>query len=240
MSPAAPVAWPSLHYMLTYLFSFLFPPFPSYFSPTRRENVVLEHNTASGLRKITLPSRNNEVLHESTKAFDTGSVHFLQVHEKEVIVTIATNYMGFKYNLSCDGKHVQSHLEKLGAVQQDYTFSVTAHEIKDKVVYYTVTTKSGKEGPGSGEVVGTSSKRFSEFDDLFGTLQSMFGSSHLSGSIPQLPSKGIKLTDDQLAKPFIENRMQELNTFMSNLASFPGLMDVPGILEFVGVGNSDV
>jgi hypothetical protein len=214
------------------------------------ENIVLEHNTTTGLRKVTLPSRNDEVLHQSTKSFDTGSVHFLEVHSKQVIVTIETNYLSFKYNLSCDGKRLPSHLEKLNVVQEDYSFSVTGYEIKDvgkeKVVFYTVTTKSYNKGRiegtanMSGAVVGKSSHRYSSFDDLFMRLHSMFGASHLAQSIPVLPGKGLKITTDHLSTEFIEKRKSELNDFMVGIASFPGVMNVPGLLTFVGIEEGNI
>jgi len=196
--------------------------------------MVLSHDTGNGKRKITLPAK-TETLHESRKAFDTGSIHEVSTGGYSIIVSVIPNYLGFKYNLTCDGKRIPSHLERVNQVQDSMSFSVTSTAVESvagsKVVYYVLETKSSLQG---GAVVATTPHRFSDFIELQATVRSMFGSSHLSKSIPPMPGKLPKMGVDHFDVKFIEDRRTALDSYMQAIGKFPGIMDVPGFEDFLG------
>lgn len=65
--------------------------------------VELEHGYLSGKRDITV---DGVPLESSSKIWDTGSVHHLQVSGVPCVLQIKAGVISFKYNLYVDGKLV--------------------------------------------------------------------------------------------------------------------------------------
>ncbi|GMH95253.1 hypothetical protein TrST_g1351 [Triparma strigata] len=220
--------------------------------------MILEHNHVDGRRVIKI---NDKEMHASRKAIDNGSTHDVSHNGSVYKVTIIATLASFKYECSVNGKKLTSHLERPSAVQEDLVFKVTEVEIEttmgvldsptsksgdshfnssrsatkagEKVAVYTVCVHSKS----AGGVIGSSKHRFSDFMELYSTVRSMWGSSHLAKSIPPPPAKELKLATNHYSPEFMEKRRAGLDEFMGKLGNFPGVLTVPGIQEFLGTNS---
>ncbi|GMH73304.1 hypothetical protein TrLO_g1003 [Triparma laevis f. longispina] len=215
--------------------------------------MVLEHNVVDGRRVVKI---NDKEMHNSRKAMDNGSEHLIQHNGSTYTVKITATLVSFRYECLLNNKKLISHLERPSAVQEDLVFKVTEVEVDttmgvldsptnksggshfnggatkagEKVAVYTVEVHSKS----SGCIVGQSKHRFSEFQTLYKTVRSMWGSSHLAKSIPPPPEKQMKIATNHFSEEFVERRREGLNEFMNRLGNFPGILSVPGIQEFLG------
>ena len=80
----------------------------------------------------------------------------------------------------------------------------------------------------------TTERRFSEFYDFYMLVMSMYHNSQLKSHIPPPPGK---TAQKDLGDVFIKERCGLLNEFMKKMESFPGILEIPGCEEFLGLNQ---
>ena len=207
---------------------------------------VLRHGEVSGLREISLGGK---LMLTETKKMDNGSKHQIQFQDKVLHFAIKCSAFSFKYSLTIDGKEVPCHLDQVSKVQEEYDFSVTDARVVDdstlpsspgggvgaKVVFYKVVVT--KKGTTDTEVC-TIEHRYSDFLSLYNQMKSMYKKSpNLRKVLPQPPGKDAKILTNHTEAGFVQKRKEGLNEFMTKLASFPGVLQVPGIDDWLGLNS---
>jgi hypothetical protein len=83
-------------------------------------------------------------------------------------------------------------------------------------------------------------RRFNNFVALQEAVRSAYQGSALAQSVPELPSRGFKFFEDQLAPAFLEKRRWALQSFLYKLELLPRVRQNTDFLTFVGLVDGGV
>jgi len=123
-------------------------------------------------------------------------------------------------------------------IQNEYSFHVTDARVADegveKYVLYSLVVKK----KGTDEQVSKREARFNSFMSTYQLLKSMYKKHPtLKSNLPPIPGKDIKMMRNHTDPAFVEKRREGLNDFVTKLATFPGVLTVPGLRDWLGLND---
>eukprot|EP00466_Bigelowiella_natans_P001832 jgi/Bigna1/78783/fgenesh1_pg.57_\ len=190
--------------------------------------VQLRHNNVSGRRELLVDGRS---ITNSIKIMDAEENIKFNIAGKEGVVMIRIDYFTFTYACKFDGRPMP-----------EMTFDICDHEEKEyecKIPSVSTRMISEKrvavfrvEMTCEGETH-TFVKRFRDFVTFDAFLRGAYDGHHLLQNLPRLPPRHNPIFTNHFAKPFLEERRKQLETYVNKLVKVPKVVNNPDFLSFL-------
>lgn len=228
--------------------------------------ITLYHDTITGVRSAMLdfeevPSslgnsvRNQEALkppqtnisfvysHTQSLIMDSAGhkIHFMLGDNGGFVEIARSGYTNFTYRCSVNNVFITEATQEI-ASQQGMVFKVDVagtgstpddDDVDKHVTWYVVKATRVSDGAAT-----TVHRRFKEFADLNSQVKQNLKGHHLRSSLPNLPEKTLKLTQDHSNPAFIEHRKCGLQQYIKMLVSVPHVPEMNCVKAFLGLINN--
>lgn len=202
--------------------------------------INLSHDTLTGVRHAMLDYE--EIpgsLGSSSILMEKRGHRFNFMVDKKVgyLEIMRDGWTGFKYSCVVDGKMLPEATSQIAEQQGEELYDIDISEYAftsdwadGDICWYKVSITRLNDSYRT-----FVHRRFRDFSELLTEVKRRLKGHHLYSSLPELPEKHLKILTDHNNSYFLDQRLQQLKTFLVNLFRFPHVPHMTCSKAFLGL-----